>query len=188
MSACPKRLPGVLVTPSLLRCQPAGDLLEVSMFDERGREELVAISNHLFVETSRFTDGLGLAVEGMNEESSSMTFTWRGDLTGSERTANLHGGVIAAVLDVNGSLAVFSHLIHRMRSGTVAQRIERIKRINTIDLRIDYLRPARGSSFRATGYILRTGRTVAVSRMELHNEEGNLLSVGTGSYIVSVTS
>ena len=67
-------------------------------------------------------------------------------------------------------------------------KIERIRRINTIDLRVDYLRPGAGTSFVATGSILRTGKTVAVSRIELHNEEDRLIAVGTGSYfLVKVT-
>jgi acyl-coenzyme A thioesterase PaaI-like protein len=31
---------------------------------------------------------------------------------------------------------------------------------------------------------MRTGRKVAVTRMELHNDEGVLVAVGTGTYIV----
>ena len=154
--------------------------------DHKDNSEFISISNHLFVETSRFTKGLGLTVESMDADTASMRFTNRDDLTGSERTGNLHGGVIASVMDITGSQVVFSNLVHRMKTGTLQQKIERITRINTIDLRIDYIRPGAGTSFVVTGYILRTGRTVAVSRVELHDEEDRLLAVGTGSYIVSV--
>lgn len=158
------------------------------MPDAINTEELIALSYHLFVATSLFTKGLGLTIESMAAEAASMRFVWRADLTGSERTVNLHGGVIASVFDITGSLAVFSNIVHRMKSGSVAERVKRIKRINTIDLRTDYLRPAAGNTFIATGRIMRTGRTVAVARMELHNELDVLLAVGTASYIVSVAS
>lgn len=151
-------------------------------------EELISISNHLFVETSLFSKGLGLAVESMDSDNASMTFGNKDDLTGSERTQNLHGGVIASVLDVTGSLAVFSHLVYKGKSKSLQDRIERVSRINTIDLRIDYLRPAAGDSFVATGYMLRTGKKVAVTRMELHNEEDKLVAVGTASYIIGLVS
>ncbi len=154
--------------------------------DKRENQELIKISQHLFVETSRFTEGLGLFVESMEEETASMRFVNRDDLTGSERTTNLHGGVIASVLDVTGSLVVFSNLIHRMKDTSLEKKIEKVTRINTIDLRIDYIRPGSGTSFIATGYIMRTGRTVAVSRIELHGEEGQLVAVGTASYIIAV--
>jgi len=148
--------------------------------------ELIATSNHLFVDTSRFTKSLGLRVTSMSEEEASMVFRNSPDLTGSERTTNLHGGVIASVMDITGSLVVFSNLVFRMKGGTLQERIARVTRITTIDLRIDYIRPGNGTEFTVTAHLLRTGRTVAVSRIELHNHEGLLLAVGTASYIVSV--
>ncbi|MFO8101046.1 MAG: thioesterase family protein [Dehalococcoidia bacterium] len=154
--------------------------------DKRQTQELIDISQHLFVQTSQFTEGLGLHIESMEAETASMRFTNRDDLTGSERTTNLHGGVIASVLDITGSLAVFSNLVYRMKDSSLNKRIEKVTRINTIDLRIDYIRPASGTSFVATGYVMRSGRTVAVSRIELHGEDGRLAAVGTGSYIVAV--
>lgn len=150
------------------------------------QQKLIDISNHLFVETSRFTRGLGLRVTAMAEDTASMAFSNRDDLTGSERTQNLHGGVIASVLDITGSLVIFSNLVFRMKSGSVEERIKKITRINTIDLRIDYLRPGLGTDFVATAHILRAGRTVGVSRIELNTAEGKLVAVGTGSYIISV--
>ena len=154
--------------------------------DKRQNQELIETSQHLFVETSRFTEGLGLHVESMEAETASMRFTNRDDLAGSERTTNLHGGVIASVLDITGSLAVFSNLVHRMKDRSITKRIEKVTRINTIDLRIDYIRPASSNFFVATGYVMRSGRTVAVSRIELHDEDGRLLAVGTASYILAV--
>jgi len=148
--------------------------------------ELIATSNHLFVDTSRFTKSLGLRVEAMSEDESSMVFHNSPDLTGSERTTNLHGGVIASVMDVTGSLVVFSNLVFRMKGGTLQERIARVTRITTIDLRIDYIRPGNGTNFKVTAHLLRTGRTVAVSRIELFNEAGLLLAAGTASYLISV--
>ncbi len=154
--------------------------------NKKENSEFISISNYLFVETSLFTEGLGLAVKSMNADTASMNFVTRPNLTGSNRTINLHGGVIASVMDITGSLVVFSNLVHRMKTGSLQEKIERVTRINTIDLRIDYIRPGAGASFVATGHIKRTGRTVAVSRIELHNDENTLLAVGTGSYILSV--
>jgi uncharacterized protein (TIGR00369 family) len=62
---------------------------------------------------------------------------------------------------------------------------ERFARIGTIDLRVDYLRPGIGNHFIATGYVLRTGKKVAVARMEMHNDERQLIAVGTGAYTVA---
>ena len=61
---------------------------------------------------------------------------------------------------------------------------ERFAITGTIDLRVDYLRPGLGKHFAATGSILRTGKKVSVTRMELHNDKGILIAVGTGTYVV----
>ena len=83
---------------------------------------------------------------------------------------------------------VFLGVVSNMR-GESRQKaaVQGFKKLNTIDLRIDYIRPGKGSLFTATGYILRAGRKVAVARMELHNENEQLIAVGTGSYIIEVS-
>ena len=55
----------------------------------------------------------------------------------------------------------------------------------THSLRVDYLRPGLGGTFSAKGFVLRAGRKVAVTRMELHNDEDSLIAVGTGAYSIS---
>ncbi|MCP4614563.1 MAG: thioesterase family protein, partial [Planctomycetes bacterium] len=52
------------------------------------------------------------------------------------------------------------------------------------DMRVDYLRPPKGNEFIGTASILRRGNKVAVTRMELHNDEDKLIAVGTGTYTV----
>lgn len=59
-----------------------------------------------------------------------------------------------------------------------------MSRTATTDLRIDYLRPGLGKHFIATGSILRAGNKVAVSRMDLHNEERAYIATATGTYLV----
>ena len=73
----------------------------------------------------------------------------------------------------------------RMTHEALEAKLEQFGRLGTIDLRVDYLRPGLGKSFVASGYTLRTGRKVAVTRIELHNDQQDLIAVGTGSYVVS---
>ena len=64
------------------------------------------------------------------------------------------------------------------------EQAKKLSRVSTIDLRIDYLRPGMGKLFTATGSVMRTGKKVAVARMELRNEVDTLIAVGTGTYTV----
>ena len=87
-------------------------------------------------------------------------------------------------LDVAGGIAAWLGVLKKLQGDPLEEIVERFSKIGTIDLRIDYLRPGRGNYFLATGSILRTGNKVAVTRMELHNDEELLVAVGTGTYIV----
>ena len=71
-----------------------------------------------------------------------------------------------------------------MEGKTPQEKSERLGNVGTIDLRIDYLRPGLGRYFIATGSILRAGNKVAVTRMELRNDEDAHIAVGTGAYLV----
>ena len=57
-------------------------------------------------------------------------------------------------------------------------------KMSTIDMRSDYLRPGRGLEFIATAQVIRSGNKVCVCRMELHNEQGVHIALGTGTYLV----
>jgi uncharacterized protein (TIGR00369 family) len=74
--------------------------------------------------------------------------------------------------------------MQRLQEASTEEIHARIARIGTIDMRVDYLRPGRGRQFQSGGKIMRTGRKVAVTRMELKNQDGVLIAVGTGAYIV----
>jgi uncharacterized protein (TIGR00369 family) len=88
-------------------------------------------------------------------------------------------------LDFMGGLVAFLSVLKTMQGQSVQAMAERFAKIGTIDMRIDYLRPGLGDYFIATGYVLRTGNKVAVTRMELHNNEKQLIAVGTGAYTVA---
>jgi len=65
-----------------------------------------------------------------------------------------------------------------------SELVQRFGKMSTIDIRTDYLRPGRGEEFIATARVIRAGNKVAVCRMELHNEQGVHIALGTGTYLV----
>jgi uncharacterized protein (TIGR00369 family) len=147
-------------------------------------DEVLAII-HEVVDKIPFNKVLGLTVESMNLEHPSVKLMMRQDLIGNFIRGSLHGGVISSTLDFMGGLVAFLGVLKTMQGQPVQAMAERFAKIGTIDLRIDYLRPGIGEHFVATGYVLRTGKKVAVTRMELHNDERQLIAVGTGAYVVA---
>jgi uncharacterized protein (TIGR00369 family) len=87
-------------------------------------------------------------------------------------------------LDAVGGLTASGSLVARAAGLTDADVQAMFARVGTIDLRVDYLRPGRGERFTASGRIMRSGRKVAVVRMELHNPSDLLVAVGTGTYMI----
>lgn len=127
---------------------------------------------------------LGMEVAALEPGAARVRFSLRPELIGNPVHQTLHGGVISAVLDATGGLTASTGLLDRAAGGTLEAFAAQAARVGTIDLRVDYLRPGRGVNFFASGTVMRAGRKVAVTRMELHDEKQLLLAVGTGTYLV----
>lgn len=132
-----------------------------------------------------FNKVLGLKVHSLDMERPKIRFAMHDALVGNYIRGSLHGGVISAVIDVTGGLSAFMGLQKKLAGEPLAIKLEKFRKLGTIDLRIDYLRPGVGKMFEATGYVLRTGHKVAVTRIELKNETEQLIAVGTGAYVIA---
>ena len=142
-------------------------------------------ATRVFEERIPFNRVLGLRIERLGESDVVVRFDMRDELIGNFTRGNLHGGVISSVLDVVGGLVAFIALLKREGVQSLEDEADKFSRLGTIDLRVDYLRPGLGETFSAKGFVLRAGRKVAVTRMELHNDENSLIAVGTGAYSIS---
>ncbi len=147
-------------------------------------DELIQQVETIFVEKIPFNKLLGMHVESLDFESAKVKIEMREELIGNFIQKTLHGGVTSSVLDVIGGLTAFMTLLKKMEGASSEEKLERLAKFGTIDLRVDYLRPGRGNYFIAQGSVLRTGKKIAVTRMELHNDEKVLIAVGTGTYAV----
>ncbi len=127
-----------------------------------------------------FNRMLGLQLGDLGPDRTTLSFEMRDELVGNFARGSLHGGVISATLDVAGGMSAITAAVGTETS-TMA---ERFAHLGTIDLRVDYLRPGIGTKFEATAYTLRAGNKVAVTRMELRDDSGDLIAVGTGTYLI----
>ena len=127
---------------------------------------------------------LGLHVSHFSSEKVEVSFAWSDTLVGNPLQHILHGGVISSVLDTAGGIMAVSSALGRLTDVVPAELATRLGKMSTIDIRTDYLRPGRGESFVASAQVIRSGNKVAVCRMELHNELGVHIAVGTGTYLV----
>lgn len=132
-----------------------------------------------------FNEVLGLRIDLLEADHVAGHIVMRQELIGHFTHQRLHGGVISATLDALGGLAVMAAIGARHMDEPVDARLARFGKLGTIDLRVDYLRPATGPRFTATASVLRLGSRVASTRMEFMDSTGKLLSTGAAAYIVA---
>jgi uncharacterized protein (TIGR00369 family) len=155
------------------------------MDSHRNDEEFISFINELFNENVPFNKVLGLKVKSISSNCVKTSFQMRDELLGNSKRGMLHGGVISSVIDATGGLAVVISVQETMRGETLEVKRKIPNSMSTIDLRIDFLSPGRGKQFVVTAYTLRMGKKVVVIRIELHNDQNDLIAVGTGSYILA---
>lgn len=122
---------------------------------------------------SPYIAGLGIRVEAVDAAAGRVaaSLALRPELERAAGSGQFHGGAIAALIDVAGDMAVAVGL-----GGGVP----------TIDLRVDYLRPATGARLVATATVRKLGRTVALADVEVVDAAGRLCAVGRGCYAARV--
>jgi uncharacterized protein (TIGR00369 family) len=145
----------------------------------RRKQELML--REVFEKRVPFNRLLGLKVISTDPAAPRVRFDMRPDLIGNPTRQILHGGVISAVLDVAAGFAIHIALIEKQREA--AEEV-RFPNIGTVDLRVDYLRPGRGKHFIASCRVVRLGKRIAVTHMELVNDEGELIATGGAAYVV----
>lgn len=107
---------------------------------------------------------LGFTVENMDPETGRLviTATAGGNAERSDGAGQAHGGAIATLID---STATFACCIMLGRS------------VPTINLRVDFLRPAVGELLTATANVQRMGRSIGVVDVEV-TSGGKLVALG----------
>lgn len=140
--------------------------------------------HQMFEQNIPFNKELGLKIERLTVDGVALRFKMADKYVGNPIKWVLHGGITSSLLDVAGGVAAGFYAFMRLDEHTLEALMQPIGRLGTIDLRVDFLRPGAGQEFVASAMVMRAGRTVAVTRMELHNEEGVLIAVGAGAYVV----
>lgn len=160
------------------------NLRQACRSDEEQRRLLDQITT-LFEHKITFNEYVGFKVQRLQPAPVQIAFQMRPDLVGHYQHGRLHGGVISAVLDATGGLAVMQGIADYHANESSVKIMSRFSPLATIDMRVDYLRQGIGQQFLAEANLVRLGRRVAVCSMSLFNEERTLIATGNASYIVS---
>ncbi|GAA0209150.1 thioesterase family protein [Kangiella japonica] len=147
-------------------------------------QEALHMLGEALVNSIPFNRHIGLKYQKVSEQECVITFDMKPELVGNYIQGILHGGVISSAMDMVGGTMAAVGILHANPATQVDELKNKIAKLSTIDLRVDYLRPGRGETFYAKAELLRAGKRVAVTRAELINEQDTLIAVATGTYMV----
>ena len=83
----------------------------------------------------------------------------------------VHGGVIASIVDAATFWAVFPQVENEMG-------------LTTVEIKVNYLAPAKEGKLVAEGRCVKKGKTLALGEAYIRNGEGNLIAHGTTTMMV----
>ncbi len=120
-----------------------------------------------------FNEFMGFEIVEFGEGEARMRVAVRPEFTGDPFRPALHGGLISALADTGGGVAVLTCL----EEGQMA---------STVDLRVDYLRPGRvDSDLWAHSRVLRVGNRVAATHTTVYQSDPEK-PVATASAVYNV--
>lgn len=127
-----------------------------------------------FVEGTPHSAALGMEYVEVKEGMGTLKVAWRDDLVGDADTGVIAGGVVTTMLDHVSGLAVVAAM-----NGPVITA--------TLDLRIDYLRPAEpGKDLYATAWCYKTTRSVAFVRASAYETDpDHPVATAQGTFILN---
>ena len=126
-----------------------------------------------FAEEIPFNRFLGVQLIFLERGVARLLLPFKPELVGDPFRPALHGGVVAAVLDTAGGASVFSELALG-------------DRVSTVDIRVDYLRPARLEDLYAEATIKRVGNRMGVTAIRAYHASDPSQSVAEAMGVYNI--
>ncbi len=120
-----------------------------------------------FLNVSPFQTWLGLTLADVREDGVDIAMPYREELLSNPTARTIHGGILATLIDLTGLYSVLA-----TTTPVTA----------TVDLRVDYHRPALPGPVVAKGTIIKLGRRLSSAETRVFSG-GKLVASGRGVYL-----
>ena len=114
-----------------------------------------------------FNAWMGLKILKLDEDSIEIGLVWREEMISNPAARVTHGGILSALVDVAADFMIAAKI------GAPAP---------TVDMRVDFHRPAAPGDLRAVGRLVRLGNTLSTASGEVYDGKGRLIASGRGLY------
>ena len=121
-----------------------------------------------------FNKMLGVQATRIEKGHVRLEIPFRSELIGDPMKPALHGGVLSALADTAGGMAVWSAVENEDA------------RVSTINLRLDYIRPAKLEQLAADATIIRVGGRVGVADVRLFHPSLEEETVATAKAVYAI--
>ncbi|MFI4956053.1 MAG: thioesterase family protein [Gammaproteobacteria bacterium] len=141
---------------------------------------------HAFSHEVPFSKHMGLQVRYLDEKESVVELDMIPELIGNFNAGILHGGVIATLLDTAmGVLAISSAIAALPVDAPDEAVMQIVTRTATVDLRIDYLQPGRGTQFIGKASVVHVGKMLSTIEARIYSKEGVFIASGMGKFKIA---
>jgi uncharacterized protein (TIGR00369 family) len=120
------------------------------------------------VEGCAFHRWLGVRLKALGADGVAIELPWREEFSSDPEIHYAHGGVLASFIDLAADYAVAA----RLGRG-----------VPTIDLHVDYHRPAFPGALLARASVVKLGGTVGAAEARVYDEKGALVASGRGLFL-----
>jgi uncharacterized protein (TIGR00369 family) len=146
------------------------------MTDSDDSQKLLGKLNRSFSRVVPHNQALGLELVEVSKARARFRLAWDAKLVGNPASGVLHGGVITSMMDACCGAAVFQALSEPLP-------------IATLDLRIDYLKPATPrEAVYAQAHCYKVTRNVAFVRgVAYHDSEDDPIASAAGTFMLSTS-
>lgn len=120
------------------------------------------------VVASPFHRWLGVRLSALAEDHVELELPWRAEFVSVQEAGYTHGGVLAAFVDIAADYAIAAKLG---------------RGLPTVDMRVDYHRPAMRGALTAHANVLKLGATLCTAEARILATDGTLVASGRGVYL-----
>ena len=117
-----------------------------------------------------FNQWLNFTILKIDAEGIEVKATWREEWIVNPDRRYTHGGILAAIIDVAADYAI-------------AAQIGRP--VPTIDIRVDYHKPAMPGDLIAKARVVRSGSQYSTAEAYVYDKDGTLVASGRGTYFTA---